>query len=214
VSASTAVMRKPSQLSRAPGAQCVKSAEEQQPLLHMRKNGRDRTISDLLPLLWLECVHDIGVAAGDGAEFIWMGASPQAMRQRGSLKAQRKGSQKRHTTGWMHVRKECAALNLLDGLRIDKLPRGRDQRRAIQRLRPPGAGKAAVPLWLGLRHQSNYNLQRMGAERAGQCIGNGCGHAADECGLQRAPYSTSAGQSSLDGSKDKERNERNEHRRV
>ncbi len=141
----------PAQALRLPGQTIfsqrtdrVKACEEQQPMVQRDKDTRHRPVDNLLPLFWLLRVDHKRIAPGHGAELLRIRAGPQAMRQRGSLKAQRKSSQKRRCIRRGDVQQQRAALDLLDGLRIHILPGRGNQRWVLQNLRLPGVGKGEI----------------------------------------------------------------------
>src|SRR5580698_9517546 len=85
-----------------PSEDGVVSDEEQQLLFFERADTQHRTIGNLAPLLWLECVDQIGIAAGNRAEPLGIGTTPNAGGCGRIGETQRTGREKRIAACWFY----------------------------------------------------------------------------------------------------------------
>jgi hypothetical protein len=100
-------------------------------------------------------VDEVGVAAGDGADFFGVGCGPEAGGHGGVAEAEGAGGEELLRAGrilwfgfsghhWADQHFECAALHLLGVAGIDEVARGEDGRACGERLGLPEMGKAEV----------------------------------------------------------------------
>jgi len=94
---------------------------------------------------WVGCVDDVGIAARDGAYFVWIGSGPEAGGDGRVAESEGASGQKRLPVfTWLEKYFERAALDFFRFARIDEVPDGQDQGTRGQNFGMPAVGKGAV----------------------------------------------------------------------
>src|SRR5208337_3943834 len=77
----------------APGENRSIACEEQQSRFDRGQHAQHRTVGNHGETFRCSCVNDVGVAAGDGADFFWFWSRPEARGDCGIAKAEGAGGQ-------------------------------------------------------------------------------------------------------------------------
>ena len=117
-------------------------------LFWRRIDPSDGPIRYLHPLLWAIDVDHIGISAGNRAQLARIRTTPDSMRQRWIVKSQSKRCHRRLCSGLRsQINLQGSAFHFLHRLRIDVVPRRRNQRRCLQDFNLPIVGKVVSGWW-------------------------------------------------------------------
>ena len=131
----------PSLAVSAPCKDGVEAYEEKQLLRGKRMNGDDGLEGDVDRALWDRRLDDVGVAPGDGAEFVGVGAGENAGGHRGVCKAEGAGREERTSLCLAHEDLQRAPREgiffTVDLMRVREVTRRRNERSALENFSGP-----------------------------------------------------------------------------